>query len=149
MSTAAPIRLESEGLVEALHNALMHDFRDGFDAVEWRAVPEAAEQARRLPLFVSEVMFYAAQEAIRNAARHARGGQADRKLHLSVVVECGPGLRIIIVDDGIGRSRAVDTAGSGSGLQFHTAMLAVVGGTLGVSERASGGTQVVIELPGN
>ena len=66
MSNATPTRLENEGLVEALHNALTHDFRDSFDAVEWRAGPEVAECARRLPLFVGEVVFYAAQEVIRN-----------------------------------------------------------------------------------
>jgi signal transduction histidine kinase len=154
MSNAVPTRLESEGVVAALHTALAHDFRDNFDAVDWQAAPEATEQACRLPLFVGEVVFYAAQEAIRNAAKHARGGDPRRKLNLVVAVESAKGLVITIGDDGVGRTRSVDLGmsrgdGSGSGLLFHGAMLAVVGGTLNVSDRPGGGTQVVIDLPGS
>ena len=156
MSNAVPTRLDSEGLVAALHSALTHDFRDSFDEVNWQAGPAATEVARRLPLFVGEVIFYAAQEAIRNAARHGRGGDPDRKLRLDIRIDCAPGLKIVVGDDGIGRSHGADlsvsrangeTAGAGSGLLFHSAMLAVIGGTLTVSDRAGGGTQVVIDLP--
>jgi len=160
MSTAAPAQLESEGCVAALHSALAHDFRDSFDAIDWQADPVATERARRLPLFVGEVIFYAAQEAIRNAARHARGDDPGRKLRLDVSVagssgDGSSGLRVVIGDDGVGRKNTAgysagagdgDTGGGGSGLIFHSAMLAVVGGTLGVSDRPDGGTQVVIEL---
>ncbi len=150
MSNAVPTRLASEGLVAALHSALTHDFRDSFDAISWQASPAANEQARRLPLFVGEVVFYAAQEALRNAARHARGGDPARKLRLDVTVDGTSGLRIVIGDDGVGRNGMPDeTAGAGSGLRFHSAMLAVVGGTLSVSDREGGGTRVVIELPQN
>ncbi|HEY4690203.1 MAG TPA: hypothetical protein VIK33_12890 [Anaerolineae bacterium] len=147
MGNAVPTRLESEGLVAALHSALMHDFRDSFDAIDWRADPAAGESARRLPLFVGEVVFYATQEAIRNAARHARGDDPTRKLRLSVAVDGAPGLTIAVSDDGVGRSAGGATTSAGSGLLFHSTMMAVVGGTLIVSERASGGTQVTIELP--
>jgi signal transduction histidine kinase len=156
MSNAAPTRLESEGLVAALDSALTHDFHDSFDEIHWQANPAAIEHARRLPLFVGEVVFYAAQEAIRNSARHGRGGDPDRKLRLEVDIMCGgvscdasPGLKIVVGDDGVGRQRetGVSAAGAGSGLLFHSAMLAVIGGALGVSDRAGGGTQVVIGLP--
>jgi signal transduction histidine kinase len=148
MSNAVPTGLESEGLVAALHSALTHDFRDSFDAIDWRANEDATERARRLPLFVGEVLFYAAQEAIRNAAWHARGGDPERKLHLDVAVDGAPGLRIAVSDDGAGRVNGSGAEQSaGSGLLFHSAMLAVVGGTLTVSDRPGGGTQVVIELP--
>jgi hypothetical protein len=42
--------------------------------------------------------------------------------------------------------RRVDPAESesGSGLRFHGAMLAVIGGTLSVEDRSGGGTRVVI-----
>jgi len=163
MSIAAPARLESEGCVAALHSALAHDFRDSFDAIDWQADPAVAEWARRLPLFVGEVVFYAAQEAIRNAARHARGDDPGRKLRLDVSVsgssgDGSSGLRVVIGDDGVGRKNtegylagagAGDSGGAGSGLIFHSAMLAVVGGVLSVSDRESGGTQVAIELPQN
>jgi signal transduction histidine kinase len=146
MSNAVPTRLESEGLAAALQSALDHDFRDSFDRVEWHIDPAAAERAKQLPLFASEVIFFAAQEAIRNAARHGRGGDAQRKLHLDVSLQNGSGLQLIIGDDGVGRPIDPVESESGSGLRFHGAMLAVIGGTLSVEDRSGGGTRVVIEM---
>jgi signal transduction histidine kinase len=100
-----------------------------------------------LPLFVSEVIFFAAQEAIRNAARHGRGAEANRKLRLDVAIQNGAGLTIVIGDDGVGRAANRTRGEAGSGLVFHTTMLAVVGGTLSVEDRSGGGTQVVISVP--
>ena len=65
-----------------------------------------------------------------------------------MAIECDPNLRIIIGDDGVGvaAQRRIEPAnGSGSGLLFHSTMLAVIGGALTVNERTGGGTQVVIE----
>jgi two-component sensor histidine kinase len=147
MSNAVPTRLESEGLAAALHSALDHDFRDNFDRVEWHAEPIAVELAKRLPLFASEVIFSAAQEAIRNAAKHGRGGDAQRKLHLDVALQNGAGLQVIIADDGVGRPLDPVDGEAGSGLRFHGAMLAVIGGTLSVGDQSGGGTRVIIETP--
>ncbi|CAG0929361.1 hypothetical protein TFLX_01278 [Thermoflexales bacterium] len=145
MSNAVPTRLENEGLAAALQSALDHDFRDSFDRVDWQIDPVAVERAKRLPLFASEVIFFAAQEAIRNAAKHGRGGEAQRKLHLDVALQNGAGLKIVIGDDGVGRRLEPVEGESGSGLRFHGAMLAVIGGTLSVEDRSGGGTQVVIQ----
>lgn len=147
MSNAVPTRLESEGLIAALHSALDHDFHDSFDGIDWHVEPRAIERARQLPLFVSEVIFYAAQEALRNAARHGRGAEANRKLKLDVAIQNGSGLTIVISDDGVGRAANRANGEAGSGLAFHSTMLAVVGGTLSVQDRSGGGTQVVIEIP--
>lgn len=147
LSNAAPVRLESEGLAAALQSALEHDFRDSFDRVEWQADPVAIERARQLPLFAREVIFYAAQEAIRNAARHGRGADPQRKLHLTVAIQQNAGLQIVVGDDGVGYRAVQPNGESGSGLRFHSAMLAVIGGTLSVEDRSGGGTQVVIEAP--
>lgn len=156
MSNALPNKLESEGLVAALHGVLNHDFNDGFEEIYWRTSPEAIDLCRRLPVFVGEVIFYAAQEVIRNAARYGRGDDPSRKLHLDIAIECGSGLRLTIGDDGVGRAHALNgksefdgsrPAGAHSGLRFHSTMMAVVGGSLSVLDRSSGGTQVVIELP--
>jgi signal transduction histidine kinase len=147
MSNAAPTRLESEGLIAALRSALDHDFHDSFDGLDWRVEPGAIERARQLPLFVSEVIFYAAQEALRNAARHGRGAEANRKLRLEVTIRNGSGLTIVIGDDGVGRAANRADGEAGSGLAFHSTMLAVVGGTLSVQDRSGGGTQVVIAIP--
>jgi signal transduction histidine kinase len=147
MSNAAPLRLESEGLAAALQSVLDHDFHDSFDRIEWTAEPNAVERARRLPFFASEVVFYAAQEALRNAARHGRGGDAARLLTLSVSLSEHAGIQIVIADDGVGRAASPSSGETGSGLRFHSTMLAVIGGTLNVEDRSGGGTQVTIEVP--
>jgi signal transduction histidine kinase len=146
MSNAVPTRLESEGLAAALQSALEHDFRDSFDSVGWEAEPAAIEQAKRLPLFASEVVFYAAQEALRNAAKHGRGDDAHRPLHLDVTLRNRSGLELIIEDDGVGRQIDQTHEEPGSGLRFHTTMLAVIGGALSVDDRSGGGTRVVVAL---
>lgn len=153
MSSAAPIKLASEGLVAALHSVLSNDFNDSFDEIYWATNPDAIEHSRSLPAFVGEVIFYAAQEAIRNAARHARGSDPKRELHLDIAIECTSGLKVVIGDNGVGRRNGLsdlsDTrpVGAGSGLLFHSTMMAVIGGTLTVSDREGGGTRVVIDLP--
>ena len=147
MSNAVPLRLESEGLAAALQSALDHDFRDSFDRVTWQADPAAVERARQLPLFASEVIFFAAQEALRNAAKHGRGGEAQHPLQVAVTLQDGAVLQLIIADDGVGRKTDPAEGESGSGLRFHSAMLAVIGGTLSVEDRSGGGTQVTIEAP--
>lgn len=157
MSAAAPTRLENEGLIAALKSALDHDFRDSFDCVEWQVSDPANDRSKKLPLFVSEVIFYAAQEAIRNAARHARGGDASRKLKLSVSIENDPDLKIVVADDGVGYKEQVASSKlqvaseseSGSGLLFHRTMLTIIGGTLSIEDRSGGGTRVVIEVSAN
>jgi signal transduction histidine kinase len=169
MSAAAPTGLESEGLIAALKSALDHDFRDSFDRVDWQVNDSANDRSKKLPLFVSEVIFYAAQEAIRNAARHARGGNTNRKLNLFVSIERDPDLKIVVADDGVGvtkhlprpstsadsslhsESASAQDANdySGSGLMFHRMMLTIVGGTLSIEDRSGGGTQVVIEMAGS
>jgi signal transduction histidine kinase len=151
MSAAAPTRLESEGLIAALKSALDHDFRDSFDHVDWQVSDSANDRSEKLPLFVSEVIFYAAQEAIRNAARHARGGDASRKLNLAVSIESDPDLKIVVADDGVGYQAQVASSkmqvASGSGLIFHRTMLTIIGGSLSIEDRSGGGTQVVIDIP--
>jgi signal transduction histidine kinase len=146
MSNAVPTRLESEGLIAALHSAVDHDFRDSFDALDWKVDPGAQDRAKQLPLFASEVIFFAAQEAIRNAARHGRGTEINRKLTLDVAIQNGSGLTIVIGDDGVGRAANRAKGETGSGLAFHSTMLAVIGGTLSVEDRSGGGTQVVITV---
>jgi len=152
MGAAAPERLEREGLVVALRRALEHDFRDAFESVELRVDDaERAEQriTREVPSFVGEVVFAAAQEAIRNAARHARGEDGTRPLHLTIEMNWSDGLRLVVKDDGVGMAAANrrGSEGTGSGLLFHSTMLAVVGGRMEVESVAGQGTSAIIEVP--
>jgi len=154
MAVAAPHRLDRDGLVAALQRTLAHDFRDSFDAVDWHVVEDLPD----LPPFVAEVVFYAAQEAVRNAARYGRGEDPARPLRLTVEIVRAQGLCVSVRDDGVGlratkklpgglKPPGSDGGGTGAGLLFHRAMLAVVGGTLTVESQPGHGTTVVITVP--
>jgi signal transduction histidine kinase len=150
--TAAPHHLARHGLVAALRNLVQDDFGGDFEEVTWQADPEAVAAAGDIPLFMGEAIFYAVQEAIRNAARHGRGDDPKRTLHLNVSVKWQEGLCIAIQDNGIGLSVPDSLAnehpsGSGSGLRFHSAMLAVIGANLEVESQKEQGTRVTISLP--
>ncbi|HXV41498.1 MAG TPA: hypothetical protein VEC96_00415, partial [Anaerolineae bacterium] len=56
------------GLVAALRRAVDDELGWAFDEVVWRVEPEAEEKARAIPALTAEVLFYAARDAIRNAA---------------------------------------------------------------------------------
>ena len=100
------------------------------------------------PAFSSEVMFGAAREALRNAARHGRGGSLARPLHLRVAMAWRDGLELAIEDDGVGLNGASPSgAGSGQGLALHSTMLAIIGCTLTAETAPAGGTRVVLALP--
>ena len=47
-----------------------------FDGVTWEVAPEAAQAARAHRPLSAEVLYYAARETIRNAARYGRAGDA-------------------------------------------------------------------------
>jgi signal transduction histidine kinase len=150
MGAAAPERLEREGLVVALRRALEHDFRDVFESIEWRVDESAVKRIMQdVPPFVGEVVFAAAQEAIRNAARHARGDDGARPLRLAIEINWLEGLRLVVRDDGVGvdASNGLSNGGTGSGLLFHSTMLAVVGGWMRVESAAGRGTSVIIVVP--
>ena len=96
----------------------------------------------------TEVLFYAAREAIRNAARYGRNGEPGRALHLAVSLAWRDGLEFAIEDDGIGLGAAPASGeGSGQGLALHSTMLAVLGGTLTAERTQYARTRVVVALP--
>jgi signal transduction histidine kinase len=144
-----PQHLAQQGLVESLRSLVEKEFVDGFDGIRWQIDPEAARMINRIPLFASEVVFFAAQELIRNAARHGRGKEKDRALHLTIRLEVNEDLYLAIQDDGVGYNpeRISVTEGSGYGLGFHSTMLVAVGAGLEVMALPGGGTQGTITLP--
>ncbi len=113
---AAPApALARSGLLDALQTLVQDEFRDAFDAVTWDVAPEAAALAGSVPALSAEVLYYAAREMIRNAARHGRGGDRGRPLHLRVAVTAQNGLQIAIEDDGSGLAAPGGAGGSGQG----------------------------------
>jgi signal transduction histidine kinase len=149
------------GLVAALRRVVDDELSRAFDEVAWHVEPAAAEKARTLPPLTAEVLFYAAREAMRNAARHGRA-EAASPLHLKIAVAWRNGLEIIVEDNGVGvgaaglvnngslRPSAAPEAqpeGSGQGLVLHSTMMAVVGGTLAVESAPALYTRVILTLP--
>jgi hypothetical protein len=146
-TTSAP-QVARLGLIGALQRAVDEEWRQSFDSMTWDIAPDAERAARALPSLTAETIFYAAREAIRNAARHGRGEDAARALNLRIAVNAQTyKVSLIIEDDGIGLHKTdLAEQESGQGLALHSAMLAVVGGTLAVEARAEGGTRVEIEM---
>jgi len=139
------------GLVKAWQRVLSDELPDAFDDVSWDISLDAEESLRELPTLTAEVLFYAAREALRNAAHHGRGGTAC-PLHLKFLINSTPKeLSLEIEDDGIGIEHDAqideETGGSGSGLALHSAMLAVVGGTLAIESAPEDFTRIRITLP--
>ncbi|HZR42710.1 MAG TPA: ATP-binding protein, partial [Ktedonobacteraceae bacterium] len=148
-TTSAPHRLERDGMMHAIHTMIKQDFHHAFDEVEW-AVSE--ETIRRIddavPPAIAELIFAAVQEALRNAARHARGADVHRRLRITLKASCDPHLEVIVADDGVGTlSASSSTTGTGGGLLTHSALLAIAGGSLTVKSVPGEGVTVRIFLP--
>jgi len=147
-----PRGLAQQGLAAALRGLVQSEFGGEFNAVAWEMDAAAEEAAGRLAPFVAEVVYFAARELLRNAACHGRGGDVSRPLRLRVGLEASGGeVRLAVEDNGVGvdAGPAAEWAGgSGSGLRFHSTMLAAVGGRLEVLPLPDGGTRGVVAVPG-
>jgi signal transduction histidine kinase len=146
------------GLLGALRQLIEREYASAFDGVTWQVDATVEREARTLPPPYAEVLLYATREAIRNAARHGRGDDGARPLHLRVTIDKHPvaphpelvegGLSITIEDDGVGvTTPSTHNGGSGQGLALHSTMLAIIGGTLEVESVAGQYTRVVLRLP--
>jgi len=145
------------GLVDALRRTVNDPPLDhAFDSIVWEVEEEGAHQAEAIPALAAQVLFYAAREAMRNAAQHGRPSESDRPLSLRVAVAWrtpgtrpgSAGLEITIEDDGVGiGSEEQPTPGSGQGLALHSTMMAVVGGTLTVDSVPGAYTRILLFLP--
>jgi signal transduction histidine kinase len=138
----------SDGIAGALRNLLADELPESFDAMRWEIDPRAEAAALSLPPMYLEVLYYAAREGIRNAAKYGRGEDQSRPLNLTVSLRGTDELKLVIADDGVG---AQPTAGrksaTGQGLALHGTMMAVIGGRLEVEHRPGGGTTLRLVLP--
>ncbi len=149
-TTAAP-EIARLGLIGALRRVVEGELRDAFDHITWQLEPVAEQAANSLPPLAAEVLFGAAREAMRNAARYGQGSDASRPLHLTITLAWSAGLRLTIADDGVGFGAAPQSQAtpksSGQGLALHSTMLAVLGGTLTAERLPTAGSVVVLALP--
>ena len=145
--SAAP----SGDLVAALRHMVESEFAAEFDGVSWHTT----EKPEPLLPLVQETVYYAVREAVRNAARHGRGADARRSLHLDIAIAVGERLVIVIADDGVGLVNDRDPAepgdglvpaGAQGGLALHSTLIAIIGGRLTVDSAAGRGTKVTVEL---
>ncbi len=134
------------GLLGALRQTLDDDLGQAFDSVTWHIASEVEANVLALPALSAEVLFYAARETIRNAARYGRP-DSIAPLHLTITAAWRAGLSLSIEDDGAGVGTTTSPGGSGQGLALHSTLLAVVGGTLTVESEAGMGTRVVLVVP--
>lgn len=167
----ANMRHLEHGLVSALQAALDGEFRGTFDELRWEAEPEARAAADALPTITADLLLGATIEAIRNAGRHARGGDMHRHLALGVALAADERwVSVMVVDDGVGLQSETgrdgqilpesadegispftiepnETSGTRSGLLTHGALVALVGGALTVRSQPGAGTTVSIRVP--
>jgi anti-sigma regulatory factor (Ser/Thr protein kinase) len=136
------------GALGALRQAVDVEFGGDFDAVTWDVEPDAERLARTLSAMRAEVLFYAAREAIRNAARHGRRLDAGAELHLTISARVDAEFALTIEDDGVGfdAPRGTSEAG-GHGLALHTTLMAVVGGSLTIESVPGTSTRVRLSFP--
>jgi signal transduction histidine kinase len=136
------------GLIGALRQELQGDLESAFDSLTWEIDPHAEGEARQLPALLAEVLYYAALEGVRNAARHGRPPGARAPHHLQISLAWQEGLALTIRDDGVGLpAGAADTSGTGQGLALHGTLMAVIGGSLVVESVPESFTRVRLLLP--
>ncbi len=150
-ATGEPHRLERDGMIAAIRAMLDQDFQHAFDEVEWRVSDDMAASIDEVtPPAIAELVFAAVQEALRNAARHARGSDVHRRLRLTFKAswsELENALEVLVADDGVGIAASDGTAGTGGGLITHSALLAIAGGSLTIKSTPGEGVTVRILLP--
>jgi len=166
MPPAVAPQIARLGLCGALRRMTNDELHGAFDDVRWHLQEEAENALRDMPPLVAEVVFYAAREAMRNAARYGRGAndtnngeiqpEAALPLHLSISAHRNQNnIEIAIEDNGVGLHSnngspkvAQSAGGSGQGLILHGTMMAVVGGALAIQNGTAGqGTRVVLTVP--
>ncbi len=148
MPTTTTREVARLGLIGALRQVLDTELATAFDGVTWEIEPAATHGLHQLSPLAAEVLFSAAREAIRNAARYGRNGDKNRALHLKLSATWCDGLRLVIEDDGVGiRVAELSASGSGQGLALHTTMMTIIGGTLTAESSQTGSTRVILALP--
>ncbi|MBZ5727811.1 MAG: sensor histidine kinase [Acidobacteriia bacterium] len=99
----------------------------------------------RLPSMVETVLYRTVQEALTNAAKHARARTVRISLQRNGCVRCS------IQDDGIGFDTAQASPGQGEsgalGLRRIRERIAAVSGTLRLTSRPGRGTELLVTVP--
>ncbi|HSH02299.1 MAG TPA: ATP-binding protein [Anaerolineae bacterium] len=153
MPTTSLPQIDRLGLIGALRKIVSNELEHAFDGVHWELSANVESHYHELPSLTAEVIFYAAREALRNAARHGRDETSKQPLLITIH---GTPQQLIIEDNGQGihphtsrqePKEPIKHGGSGQGLSLHSTMMAVVGGTLAIESIPQQYTRVILTLP--
>ena len=120
--------------------------RRRLDAVEQRAQVKARLEVKgqlALAPAAAHELYAIIQEALNNSLKHA----CASALLVSINSQ-GSRVQVKIEDNGVGFSLPEAEAGGGMGIKTMRARAARLGGKLAIATRPGGGTQVLVELPG-
>ena len=134
-----PVRLGRGGLMEALADLARRTSQDYDLTVEFVC-------PRPIPIdddYVADQLYLIAQEAILNAANHARADQVFVRLERQ-----GDTVSLRVQDNGVGFDHST-VSGNGLGLHIMPYRASTIGGSLAISTASEGGTEVscVFDLP--
>jgi len=148
MPKGLPSEIASLGLVAALRLMIEDYYEEEFNEVVWQVDAAAEAAARALPPMVAEVVYHATREAVRNAAKYARGDDPQRALQLTIAVRSRDGLEVVIEDNGAGlHANGHATPSTRQGMAMHSAMMALYGGTLIPDSLPNQYTRITLHLP--
>ncbi len=140
--------LKRRGLVEALQVTIENEYQSCFNSLTWQIDENAIVNTKSIPVYSSDVLYHASREAVRNAARHARNCDTNQLVNLHIAISWKDGLVIRIQDDGIGfDSSVINGKDTGQGLALHSALMAVVGGSLAIESVPGKHTHVILRYP--
>ncbi|MFO1475414.1 MAG: PAS domain S-box protein [Verrucomicrobiota bacterium] len=132
-----PVRLETEGLVPALHELA----RMTSERFQVHCVCDAPLPGPACDSVVATHLYRIAQEAVNNALKHSRA--LVLRIHLA---EEENRVELTVRDDGVGFDPAARSA-AGMGLHTMEYRARTLGGRLRVSRGALGGTVVLCDIP--
>jgi signal transduction histidine kinase len=140
--------LTNLGLIDALQKSIEYEYRPCFNTITWQIDDTVQSKISTIPEYTREVLYHATREAVRNAARHGKRSDDDQPLNLTIDISWDHGLEIKVQDDGIGFDPASkDGITDGQGLELHSTLMAVVGGSLAVESVPDKYTLVQLKLP--
>jgi signal transduction histidine kinase len=135
------------GLIVALQKTIDNEFSGAFDQVIWEIPEEMTHPLEQLSPLVSEVVYFATREAIRNAARYGRGNDMLPTLRIAANRRAQE-WEFVIEDDCGGNLGAQNREpSSGQGLTLHGTLMAVIGGELSFEQDPGKVTRVVLRVP--
>jgi two-component system NarL family sensor kinase len=136
-----PPALDQLGLAEAVRAQAEQCSRpEALDKAALQITVEAPEALPPLPAAVEVAAYRIAQEAMTNVVTHAQAG------HCVVRLEIRDGLRLEVVDDGIGMTNGRSPK-KGLGLNSMRERAEELGGACLIESVEGGGTRVLASLP--